>query len=195
MSMRQERLLALLAGTAMLLSAGCSPAGQANDAPATIELLPQSLDFAAGEDARILTLKNTGGKGVSFSMQFTAESGGVKWREVESTAGSIEGGGSQSLLVRMVNRDILFAHNLPGNHPNRRTGPHHRAGTSDHGGGKADPLRRAGLTCSSTSTSTTGPSRFSSWEVCWCREAMHLRTSMPSMLTPRTQCSLARPPS
>ena len=73
----------------------CGPVGSDEDAPAFIEFEPQVLQFAADKDATILTLWNTGGLAVTFSVQFSAESGGVTWLDVEPTAGSLEGGGRQ----------------------------------------------------------------------------------------------------
>lgn len=92
---------------AVSLSLGCGPVDSAETAPAFIEIEPGALSFGADDDALILTLKNTGGEGITFSLQTSAQSVGVTWLEVTPTAGSVEPGGSQSLLVQVINRDEL----------------------------------------------------------------------------------------
>jgi hypothetical protein len=85
----------------------CGPIGTEDTGPAFIVAEPAALSFGADDDALILTLKNTGGKSITFSLQSSAQSNGVTWLEVSPAAGNVEPGGLQSLLVQVINRNNL----------------------------------------------------------------------------------------
>jgi hypothetical protein len=90
-----------------LLLWSCGPEGGEEDAPAMLEVEPETLDFAADEDTRFLEVKNGGGQVLTYSAAASATSDGVEWLAIEPAAGGVEGGSSRSLVVRVVNRDQL----------------------------------------------------------------------------------------
>ena len=91
-----------------LLCLSCGPVGDdSSSAPAFLEVGSDVLSFAADEDVRTLLVKNTGGRGLTYSITVTAESGGVVWLHADPDSGVVEGGSAASVLVRVVDRDLL----------------------------------------------------------------------------------------
>ena len=111
--MRNEKASALMTAVILLL-AGCSPSAVDDQAPPHLELQPESLALGPDEDTELLMVANTGGKQFSFTVTVSATAGGVDWLSVEPASGAVDAGGTQTLLVRVVNRDLLVPSTYQG---------------------------------------------------------------------------------
>ena len=89
-----------------LALARCGPSGS-DRAPGYLVVDPEVIKIPADSDTEALLVHNSGGESLSFSIQVAAESADVQWLKVEPESASVEAGGTQSVLVSVINRQQL----------------------------------------------------------------------------------------
>lgn len=94
-----------------LLLAGCA-GDQEQQVVQTVAVSPLSLDFPLGVNDAQLQLTNDSAQPTEFGIVVDLNDEGQSWLTLSPAMGTIAGGASQTVLVQVINRDLL----VPGNY-------------------------------------------------------------------------------